>query len=171
MNATQKALLAHTDHYLGDWPLSQTDLFEPEEAAHFGFKDETLAAPQGYPDNNPKTAIGLKKPPLGYVPSVAIAHEAMAFKDGARKYGPANWREKGVSASVYYHAALRHLASWWEGEENAEDSGAHHLGHARACLAIILDAQFANTLNDDRPPAVDFSGLLKELTEKEKPVV
>ncbi len=122
----------------------------------------------GYPDNNPKTSQGMKKPPLGYVPSTAILHEAMAFKDGAKKYGPANWREKGVSSSVYFHAALRHLYSWWEGEECAEDSGAHHLGHARACLAILLDAAAAGKLNDDRPPSIPYSQMVKDLTEESK---
>jgi len=41
---------------------------------------------------NPKDRIGIKKPPIHLVPPVAIIHEAMAFKDGADKYGPYNWR-------------------------------------------------------------------------------
>jgi len=59
---------------------------------------------------NPKDLIGTKKPPLGLVPTAGIIHEAMAMKDGAKKYGPYNWRENGkaVRYTVYHNAALRH---------------------------------------------------------------
>ena len=43
-----------------------------------------------------------------------------------------------------------HLNAWAEGEEAAPDSGVHHLGHARACLGILLDAQETGNLIDDR---------------------
>jgi hypothetical protein len=92
---------------------------------------------------------------------------AMAFKDGAAKYGPANWREKAVSATTYIDAAERHIRQWFDGgEEEAEDSGVHHLAHAAACLMILLDAQVAGKLNDNRPPPVDMSALFKRLTSK-----
>jgi hypothetical protein len=71
--------------------------------------------------------------------------------DGARKYGPYNWREEGVSAVTYVSAAMRHLRDWLDGEEEAPDSGVHHLGHAVACLAIILDSIEVGNLVDDRP--------------------
>lgn len=106
----------------------------------------------GYPDNNPKTVFGIKKVPLHLVPPISTAYEAMAFKDGAEKYGPYNWREKKVSASVYVAAAKRHLDAWWDGEELAPDSGLPHLAHAKACLAIIIDASSLGIFNDDRPP-------------------
>ena len=70
--------------------------------------------------------------------------------DGARKYGPYNWRDNAVLARVYIAAAKRHLAYWAAGEETAKDSGVHHLGHAIACLAILLDAQATGNLGDDR---------------------
>lgn len=108
-----------------------------------------------YPDGNPKSVQGAKKLPLGLVPSTASAVMAAAFADGCRKYGKANWRETDVSAEVYVNAALRHLALWYDGgEEAARDSGCHHLGHAMACLAILVDAQAVGKLIDDRPPAV-----------------
>jgi hypothetical protein len=43
------------------------------------------------------------------------------------------------------------LFAWFDGEEVASDSGVHHLGHAMACLAILLDAQETGNLVDDRP--------------------
>lgn len=76
---------------------------------------------------------------------------AMAMMDGAEKYGPYNWRENDVVAHIYIDAAMRHLMAWFEGQETATDSGVHHLGHAIACCAILLDAQANNNLIDDRP--------------------
>lgn len=115
------------------------------------------------PDDNPKTRHGITKVPLQLIPGTALAIEATAFRDGSIKYGPYNWRDEPVSASIYIAAALRHIEQWYNGEELADDSGVHHLGHARACLAIVLDAQVAKSLNDDRPVAVDLSALYKEL--------
>ena len=85
-------------------------------------------------ESNPKDLLGAKKVPLGQVPAIAIAHEACAMLDGDLKYGYRNWRAKKVQARIYVDAAIRHLYAWLEGEEKAEDSGVHHLGHARACL-------------------------------------
>lgn len=128
------------------------------------------AAPVGQleaPDTNPKTRFGMLKVPLGLIPATAKAHVASAFRDGAIKYGPANWRTSKVSASVYLNAAHRHIDLWQDGEEIAEDSGVHHLAHAAACLMIILDAQANGALNDDRPPAAVTGEVLKALTLKE----
>ncbi len=101
---------------------------------------------------NPKDRIGSMKVPLDLIPPVASAHAAMAHRDGAIKYGPYNWRVSGVRASVYIAACKRHLELWnSERQEVAADSKVHHLGHAIACLNIILDAQAAGKLVDDRP--------------------
>lgn len=102
-------------------------------------------------DVNPKTRYGATKPSVALVPSVAILHEAMAFEDGALKYGAYNWRNYSVSSMTYINAALRHIQSYLDGEEVAADSGVHHLGHARACLGIVLDAASLAKLHDDRP--------------------
>lgn len=103
------------------------------------------------PDNNPKSAYGVKKPPLHLVPPSAKVELAAAMGDGARKYGPFNWRENSVAASVYKAAAERHLDAFWDGEDIDPASGAHHLGHAMACCAILLDALATGNLVDDRP--------------------
>ena len=104
-----------------------------------------------YPDDNPKTAVGAKKAPLHLVPPSAIHYLAMAFKDGARKYGPYNWRDQKVSSSVYVGAAMRHIGAWWDGENLSQDALVEHLAHVMACCAIILDAASVGMLNDDRP--------------------
>jgi hypothetical protein len=112
---------------------------------------------------NPKDLLGSKKVPLGQVCPVAMAHESCAMLDGDLKYGFRNWRQKDVVARIYIDAALRHLQSWAEGEEVAEDSGVHHLGHARACLGILLDAQENGNLIDDRAKGV-FSKVSERLS-------
>jgi len=116
---------------------------------------------------NPKDQYGARKAPLSLVPPVALAHEAHAMSDGEDKYGAYNWREEQVGARVYVDACRRHLDAWFEGEETASDSGVHHLGHARACLAILLDAQAFGNLVDDRPQANPaYARVMEELREK-----
>jgi hypothetical protein len=116
-------------------------------------------------DDNPKTAFGLKKPAMSSVPPAALIHLMRAMADGRRKYGHMNWREKNVSSTIYYDAAMRHLMAWLDGQNTAEDSGVHHLGHVMACCAIILDAEAHGNLNDDRPFPGPFPAVCKEFTE------
>jgi Domain of unknown function (DUF5664) len=100
---------------------------------------------------NPKDLLGAKKPSMTKLPAVAVAHGNHAMMNGAEKYGAYNWRAKKVIASIYIDAAKRHLDAWFEGEETADDSGVHHLGHAIASIAILLDAQTTGNMIDDRP--------------------
>lgn len=125
-----------------------------------------LCTQPAYPDDNPKTAFGAKKLPLEVVPPSAVAALAEAFADGAKKYGPYNWREKSISSSVYYGACLRHIQAWWDGEDNAEDSGVNHLHHAMACLAMLVDSKSVGKLNDNRPPKGAASQMQKDWIKK-----
>jgi hypothetical protein len=119
------------------------------------------------PDTNPKSVFGAAKPGISAIPPVALLHCGRGMEDGERKYGLTNWRENSVAASVYYNAAFRHLASWWDGEQKAQDSGVHHLGHVMACCAILLDAEVQGVLIDDRPPVPgQFSRMVAEMTRK-----
>src|SRR6185503_16391068 len=102
-----------------------------------------------YVDNNPKAAIGAMKVPLHLVPPSAKHFLALALKDGAKKYGPYNWRDAGISLSTYKAAAERHWDALWDGEDIAQDSMVHHLAHAMACAAIALDALTIGKLIDD----------------------
>lgn len=108
----------------------------------------------------------MKKLPLELVPPSAVAALAESFADGAKKYGPYNWREKSVSSSVYYGACLRHLQSWWDGEDLSEDAGIDHLHHALACISIIVDAKSIGKLNDNRPPKGAASQMQKDWIKK-----
>lgn len=119
-----------------------------------------------YPDDNPKTLHGDKKLPIHLAPPSAMHALAEAFADGAKKYGPYNWRDKRVSSTVYYAAALRHMMAWYDGEEIAEDSGVAHLHHAMACLAILIDAGGIGNLNDNRPTKGAAGVMQKSWVEK-----
>ncbi len=119
---------------------------------------------------NPKDILGMTKVSLSKVPTAAIIYEALAMADGAAKYGPFNWRKNKVIASIYVDACMRHLSSWFDGEEIASDSLVHHLGHARACLGILIDALETGNLDDDRPPSGPTARLLAENVVKTLPV-
>ncbi|KKN48575.1 hypothetical protein LCGC14_0651620 [marine sediment metagenome] len=116
---------------------------------------------------NPKDILGQTKVSLSKVPTAAIIYEALAMVDGAKKYGPFNWRKNKVIASIYVDACLRHVGSWFDGEEIATDSLVHHLGHARACLGILIDALETGNLDDDRPPSGPAARLLEESVVKD----
>ena len=51
-------------------------------------------------------------------------------------------------------AAKRHIDACIAGEDIDPLDGTRHLGNVMACCAIILDAEEAGTLDDDRPPFV-----------------
>ena len=103
-------------------------------------------------DNNPKTKLGKLKVPMHLIPPVAKIHLALALENGAQKYGAYNWREEKISTTVYIAAMQRHIDAYLDGEDLAEDSHVHHLAHAMACCALILDGEACQQLIDDRPP-------------------
>ena len=125
----------------------------------------TLAvAPKGEKPSNPKNPIGSDKVPMHLWPETATALGALALLDGGLKYGIANYRVAGVRASIYIAALKRHIAAWYDaGEECASDSSVEHLGHALACLAIIIDAKELGVLVDDRPRSSAFMRLSARL--------
>jgi hypothetical protein len=100
--------------------------------------------------SNPKDIIGRTKPPLDLIPGVAMVQLSLALKEGAGKYGKANWRQETISASAYVAAAMRHLAAWNDGEDDDPQSLVSHIAHMMACGAILLDAQAIGKLEDDR---------------------
>ena len=115
--------------------------------------------------SNPKDVIGSDKLPLHLWPTTATAMGCIGLLEGAVKYGRLNWRHTGVRASIYVDACKRHLDAWMEGENVAPDSGVPHLANALACLAIIVDAQAAGKLTDDRSyNGAGYRKLVEELT-------
>jgi hypothetical protein len=113
---------------------------------------------------NPKDGIGNTKLPLHLWPTSATAHGSLALLDGMLKYGRLNWRGTDVRASVYVGAMMRHAAEWLEGQTADPKSGLHPLAHALACIAILLDAEAAGTLIDDRNYPGGYADLVEALT-------
>ena len=119
--------------------------------------------------SNPKDLLGVKKVQLNLVPASSTIYQALAMENGAARYGAYNWRKNKVIASIYIAAAARHMQAWYDsGEECAEDSGVPHLGHALACLGIIVDALETGNLVDDRPTPGAAAALIKKWEKKVK---
>lgn len=116
--------------------------------------------------SNPKDQIGKTKPPLALLPSGGVVHTALAMGNGARKYGPFNWRDAPVEVLEYLNAAHRHLLAFMDGEDVAADSGVHHLGHACAGLMILLDAIECGTAIDNRPAPGKAAELIEQYTAR-----
>lgn len=101
---------------------------------------------------NPKTLIGAKKPALlSVLPTTALLILGAVMRLGASKYGAYNFRNSNVPSSTYIDAAMRHMMSWWDGEDTDPESGVSHLGHVMACMAIVIEAKALGRLTDDRP--------------------
>lgn len=114
--------------------------------------------------SNPKDVVGIKKAPLSVVPMPVVAEMGLGMMEGALKYGRHNYRAVGVRSSVYFDATMRHLISWWEGEDVDPDSGMSHIAKALCSLAVLRDAQIQGKAEDDRPPI--SAKFYEELNEK-----
>ena len=101
---------------------------------------------------NPKDAFGIKKAPLSTISAPVLMELGIAMQEGAAKYGRHNYRVIGVRSSVYYDATMRHLMSWWEGEDIDPDSDLSHITKAIASLVVLRDAMMQDRNTDDRPP-------------------
>jgi polyhydroxyalkanoate synthesis regulator phasin len=121
--------------------------------------NDTTAKP-----SNPKDMIGSGKLPIHLWPNTATAMGCIGFLNGMLKYGRSNFRAIGIRASIYYDAAKRHLDAWFEGEEVDPDDEVPHLAAALACIAIIVDADAAGVLNDDRAYPGGYRALVERLT-------
>jgi hypothetical protein len=121
-------------------------------------------------DTNPKDAIASTKIALSLCSPIAKAYWSAAQYAGLTKYGAWNWRISGVRASVYLNAMERHMDAYNSGEELDPIDGTRHLGNIMACCAILLDAEAAGKLTDDRPPSVDIRPTYAEVEACNKAV-
>ena len=73
------------------------------------------------------------------IPAVKAVIDVMSYGD--TKY-PApdgsNWKRVPRAKKRYYNAAMRHLTSWWDGEQNDPETGYNHLAHACSNLLFLL---------------------------------
>lgn len=125
----------------------------------------TKAEPAPDAGVNPKDAAGQRKPGLSCVPPIALLEEGVVMRLGAAKYGAFNWQETAVRASVYYDAALRHLLSWFAGEDVDPESGVSHLAHVRACCGILIDGAASGKMVDDRPRTTSAAEFIARRTQ------
>lgn len=112
---------------------------------------------------NPKDRMATNRLDLSLFPDTALAYGTLGMTEGDSKYGGYNYRVGGVLASVYYAAAKRHLAKWFNGEWADKKTRVPHLGSALACVAILIDAIECGVLRDDRPPRADLDKLLTDM--------
>lgn len=103
---------------------------------------------------NPKQTYGDAKVALHLIPAAGLIYTAKAMKEGAKKYGPFNWRKDHVEGMTYVGAVLRHVFAWIDGEDIDPDSkdDKPHLAGALASLHILVDAIEGGFLIDNRPP-------------------
>lgn len=114
--------------------------------------------------SNPKDAVGIKKVGMSCLPFRVLWECGVGMTEGALKYGRHNYRGVGVRHSVYFDATLRHLGSWWEGEDLDTDSGLSHITKAIISLMVLRDSMIQGNDVDDRPIGTPFD--LKFLNEQ-----
>jgi hypothetical protein len=107
----------------------------------------------GVPDTNPKQSIGAVALPMTMVSPLFRAMVALGKANGAGKYGLTNYIGSPVVMSTYLHAIQRHLDKIMMGEDVDAVDGVPHWGAIGANCDIIVSAQAAGTLIDDRPRA------------------
>jgi len=115
-------------------------------------RDNLSASRTSVKETNPKDAIGALKAKFSTIPTGVTLEVGLALLEGAVKYGRHNYRGVGVRSSVYYDAAMGHMADWWEGEDVDPDSGLSHIIKSIASLYVLRDAILQDKLEDDRPP-------------------
>lgn len=102
-------------------------------------------------ETNPKDIIGMKKVPISTLSGPVLFEMGLGMLEGARKYGRHNYRAMGVSATVYFDAAVGHLIDWFEGEDIDSDSGLSHVTKAMTALLVLRDSMLMGNWIDDRP--------------------
>jgi hypothetical protein len=84
------------------------------------------------------------------LPPEPLVEIARVLDFGAKKYAAYNWTN-GINYSRVYGAALRHLWSWWRGEDLDPETGLSHLAHAGCCVLFLLQYTKNRKTFDDRP--------------------
>lgn len=109
-----------------------------------------LAAVQAAKEKQEGTKNDAGKVGVHLLPPTPLIEIAKVLDFGATKYAPYNWT-KGISYSRVYGAALRHLWSWFRGENKDPETGLSHLAHAGCCVLFLLQYEHTRREFDDRP--------------------
>ena len=121
--------------------------------------------------SNPKDAVGSTKVALQYLPLQVLMEASLALTEGGMKYGRHNYRVAGVRASIYFDATMRHMFSWFEGEDIDPDSGLSHVTKAISSLMVLRDAMMNDMWSDDRPPSVKDLNFIRNMNEASKQLI
>lgn len=89
------------------------------------------------------------KLPYDLIPPEALDAVAEVLQYGAEKYGRRNW-EMGMRWGRLFAATMRHLWSWWRGEELDDETGYSHLAHAACMIMFLIAYQERGKGSDDR---------------------
>lgn len=89
-----------------------------------------------------KAPAGMKhdqsKPRYSLIPAGALEAIVGVLEYGATKYAPDNWKHVENARERYYNASMRHIQSWWTGEQNDPETGLPHLAHAVCSLMFLM---------------------------------
>ncbi len=78
------------------------------------------------------------KPRHSLIPQGTISSVIEVLEHGAQKYDVDNWKQVPDARIRYYDAAMRHIDSWYKGEQKDEESDLPHLAHAICCLLFLM---------------------------------
>jgi hypothetical protein len=87
---------------------------------------------------------------ISLVPTSAIRGLAEVLQKGAAKYAPRNW-ERGMKWSIPYECAMRHLMTWFDGQDLDDETKLNHLKHALCNIAFLIEYSETCPQFDDRP--------------------
>lgn len=91
------------------------------------------------------------KPEYTYIPFTLLNDVNKVLTHGAKKYGVNNWKKQDFKLHRAYNALLRHLFSFWDGQDIDPESGLSHLDHAM-CNLLFMKYHFENTPGCDTRP-------------------
>ncbi len=153
-------------NYIGELAPSGAVGFDPDAASADYWDDDYEDRIPEAPAANPKIQAGSKKVSLSVIPPQVLAELALAMMEGARKYGPYNWRKGGTVASTYYDAAMRHMISYWEGDDYDPEAGCLHLVKAIASLVVLVDSILQENVLDNRPAPAKYESWLSDANKR-----
>jgi len=67
----------------------------------------------------------------------ALNEIAKVMTFGSMKYKPYNWAA-GLNYTRVFDSLMRHITSWYNGENNDGETGLPHLAHAGCCVMFLL---------------------------------
>jgi len=87
------------------------------------------------------------------IPPYALQRLAEVYTIGAGKYEDRNW-EKGIPWGRIFAAMMRHAWAWWNGEQNDQVDGQHHLASVAWTAFALMEYEITHPELDDRPGAL-----------------